>query len=217
MVSIPAVCDNCDAIFNPNFLKVAPGAQIFNLELSNNKAGPCPHCGGTGHIVDGVFNIVSNTIEVLNAPQRTIEELTRLSEILKSAQSNNSTPEQLAEKIQNETPEFSSLLKLWKNEDFRFLFNVILAVISIAISVSGSDKEYIESNSNVPEIEVGQVINHIYQFNSFPSSTTFLISPTKHKPNDFPIKQMPIQIEKIGRNKPCPCNSGTKYKYCHGR
>jgi len=25
-----------------------------------------------------------------------------------------------------------------------------------------------------------------------------------------------ISFKKIGRNEPCPCNSGKKYKHCHG-
>ena len=33
-----------------------------------------------------------------------------------------------------------------------------------------------------------------------------------------PAKQQPIIAEKkIGRNDPCPCGSGKKYKNCHGR
>jgi preprotein translocase subunit SecA len=33
-----------------------------------------------------------------------------------------------------------------------------------------------------------------------------------------PIKQEPIRVEpKIGRNDPCPCGSGKKYKQCHGK
>jgi preprotein translocase subunit SecA len=24
------------------------------------------------------------------------------------------------------------------------------------------------------------------------------------------------QVPKVGRNEPCPCGSGKKYKYCHG-
>ena len=30
-------------------------------------------------------------------------------------------------------------------------------------------------------------------------------------------KQQPIRKTKIGRNQLCPCGSGKKYKYCHGR
>ncbi|MEO7531675.1 MAG: SEC-C metal-binding domain-containing protein, partial [Sediminibacterium sp.] len=40
--------------------------------------------------------------------------------------------------------------------------------------------------------------------------------------NDYydptPAKQQPVQVgPKIGRNDPCPCGSGKKYKACHGR
>ena len=30
-------------------------------------------------------------------------------------------------------------------------------------------------------------------------------------------KPQPVHVEKkVGRNDPCPCGSGKKYKYCHG-
>ena len=29
-------------------------------------------------------------------------------------------------------------------------------------------------------------------------------------------KQRPVKVEKVGRNDPCPCGSGKKYKRCHG-
>jgi preprotein translocase subunit SecA len=33
-----------------------------------------------------------------------------------------------------------------------------------------------------------------------------------------PLKQEPIRVEpKTGRNDPCPCGSGKKFKQCHGR
>jgi len=31
-------------------------------------------------------------------------------------------------------------------------------------------------------------------------------------------KLEPVRVEKkIGRNEPCPCGSGKKYKHCHGQ
>jgi preprotein translocase subunit SecA len=37
-------------------------------------------------------------------------------------------------------------------------------------------------------------------------------------PSGPPSKPQPVQVgEKIGRNDPCPCGSGKKYKQCHGR
>ena len=35
--------------------------------------------------------------------------------------------------------------------------------------------------------------------------------------DEFPAPQKPVRTETIGRNDPCPCGSGKKYKYCHGR
>ena len=33
-----------------------------------------------------------------------------------------------------------------------------------------------------------------------------------------PVKQQPVHVApKIGRNDPCPCGSGKKFKACHGR
>ena len=37
-------------------------------------------------------------------------------------------------------------------------------------------------------------------------------------PSAPPVKQEPIRVgPKVGRNDPCPCGSGKKYKNCHGR
>ncbi len=38
------------------------------------------------------------------------------------------------------------------------------------------------------------------------------------RPEARPGKPQPVRVgEKIGRNAPCPCGSGKKYKHCHGR
>ena len=34
---------------------------------------------------------------------------------------------------------------------------------------------------------------------------------------DGTVKKQPKKVVKIGRNDPCPCGSGKKYKNCHGR
>jgi preprotein translocase subunit SecA len=38
-----------------------------------------------------------------------------------------------------------------------------------------------------------------------------------HDPSDS-IKQEPVRVgPKVGRNDPCPCGSGKKFKACHGK
>jgi len=42
-------------------------------------------------------------------------------------------------------------------------------------------------------------------------------SPQKAQPNLKPsYAEQPKRTNKIGRNEPCPCGSGKKYKHCHG-
>ncbi|CBA17282.1 preprotein translocase subunit SecA [Xanthomonas albilineans] len=36
-------------------------------------------------------------------------------------------------------------------------------------------------------------------------------------PNGVPVMQVTRDIPKVGRNDPCPCGSGKKYKHCHGQ
>lgn len=33
----------------------------------------------------------------------------------------------------------------------------------------------------------------------------------------FKVEQVKSNVEKVGRNDPCPCGSGKKYKHCHGK
>jgi hypothetical protein len=56
-----------------------------------------------GHIPDGIFELVGNTIRILSAPQRTINELSRLADILREARGKKEEPE--AEPVNDfETP-----------------------------------------------------------------------------------------------------------------
>ena len=43
-------------------------------------------------------------------------------------------------------------------------------------------------------------------------------STPKSEPNQAPERKLePIRVEKkVGRNDPCPCGSGKKFKNCHG-
>jgi Predicted metal-binding protein related to the C-terminal domain of SecA len=34
---------------------------------------------------------------------------------------------------------------------------------------------------------------------------------------EAPDRVMPAVSHKVGRNEPCPCGSGKKYKQCHGK
>ena len=187
MPSIPAFCDTCGTAFPSGFLF----ENASNVTLSGNMSGPCPSCGGMGHVPDGVFNFIGNTIEILSAPQRTIKELTRLVQIIHEAKAKQQSNEQVTAQIKQELPGLSSLADILpknRGELYGFL-GVVLAAITLLTQSP-------QASQNIT-INVSQVVEQTLTNASTP-------------------KRKPSQSKKIGRNEPCPCGSEKKYKKCCG-
>jgi uncharacterized protein YecA (UPF0149 family) len=147
-----------------------------------------------GHVPDGVFNFIGSTIEILSAPQRTIEELTRLAQILRDAKAKQQSTEQVSAQIRQELPGLSSLAELLpknRGELYGF-FAVVLAAIQL-LTQSPQPAQNITIN-------VSQVVEQTLE-------DTQTAKPQPH------ASQQP---KKVGRNAPCPCGSGVKHKKCCG-
>jgi hypothetical protein len=190
MTKVPAFCDNCGAIFPSGF-----DLSGQNITLFGNKSGPCPRCGSMGHIPDGVYNVINNTIEILSAPEWTIDELNRFAQILREAQRQAATQEEIDNRIKNEIPGLSGLAKLLpknRSELYAFL-TLILTVIQLRTTQPNNQPTF--------NITVNQVIQQVY-----------LQAPTSEELTQHSLKR----IEKPGMNDHCPCGSGKKYKKCCG-
>jgi preprotein translocase subunit SecA len=62
------------------------------------------------------------------------------------------------------------------------------------------------------DAKVAQIASDLLARSSPPTvSTAVAARPATHNAND------PSGGGKVGRNEPCPCGSGKKYKQCHGR
>lgn len=190
MPSLPAFCDSCGAVFHSGFVV----ENSTNVTFSGNLSGPCPACGGMGHVPDGVFNFIGNTIEILSAPQRTVEELTRLVAILREAKEKQQPPEEVSQKIERELPGLRGLAAILPKssaEWYGFLA-VVLAAAQLVQSLTTSPAAPVTVN-------VSQVIN---QAAAQPS---------------HPVASQRSQLApRVGRNEKCPCGSGKKFKKCHG-
>lgn len=188
---VPAVCNNCGTMFPSDF----EVSDSTNISFSDCGAGPCPSCGGMGHIPDGIYNFIGNTIELLSGPSRTVKELHKLSEILEFSRNNNYSHQEVTSAIDKQLPELASIkdiLPKTRIELYAFV-TLILSIILMIISQSSSGK---------PEkIEINNVINNIYHNSQTLSEPTNTITPKYKK-------------KKTGRNDPCPCGSGIKYKKC---
>jgi hypothetical protein len=165
MPLMPAICDNCGAVFSSG---VFGGEGALNTTFVGCTAGPCPKCGGTGHIPDGVYNFVGNAIEFLSGPQRTIDELRILAELLRIAKREKFSPEILNEKIEKALPHFS----LFKNflpktrAEFYAFVSIILAVITILINSANYFSNKKISKTEIQEITQVVINNSIVQMGS---------------------------------------------------
>ncbi|MCQ4276736.1 YecA family protein [Stutzerimonas degradans] len=187
MPSFPAFCDTCGTVFSSGiFIE-----NSTNISFAGNRSGPCPCCGGMGHVPDGVFNFIGNTIEILSAPERTIAELTQLAKILAEAKAKSDTREQVASRIEKEVPSLSKLVQLLpenRSELYGFLA-VILAAVQLFTQTPAAPSS--------TTINVTQVIQQV------------IVEPP-------PPKVAPLSPKKVGRNERCPCGSGAKFKRCCG-
>lgn len=173
MPSVPAFCDTCGTVFNSGIFV----ENSTNISFAGNRSGPCPKCGGMGHVPDGVFNFIGSTIEILSAPERTISELLRLTQILREAKVNSDTKEQVASRIEKELPGLSVLAKLLP-ENRSELYGFLAVVLAAAQLFSTPAQP-----SNTPiTVNVTQVIQQIIaEPSDQPRVASALVSSSKSR------------------------------------
>jgi len=147
-----------------------------------------------GHTPDGVFNFVEGVIEVVSAPQRTVDELTRFAEILRTARERRESADDVSSRIKRELPSLSAIADLLpkdRNQLYGFL-GVLIAGVTLAVQL-------MQNQQPTTSITINQVITQTYD------------QPQKN-PNNR--DRGGSAIGQPGRNAPCPCGSGKKYKHC---
>ena len=122
--------------------------------------------------------------------------------------------DELKQSVQNAVYEQKDPLLIYKFESLN-LFKAFVDKVNKEI-VSFLLKADLPAQSNVQE-ERRQTAA------SLETSRPEMIAPTRgsqnqHAPAAPQQKTQPVRAEKkVGRNEPCPCGSGKKYKKCHGK
>jgi hypothetical protein len=101
MAMIPAGCRSCGSVFGASNIF---GGDMIDLQLTNVGVGPCPKCGGTGNVPDGVYNLRDDTVEVVQSagiPPNVLQGIVGMLEALQHGQA--STDQVLAE-VEREAP-----------------------------------------------------------------------------------------------------------------
>lgn len=196
MVRPPAICNGC------GFSMLSPMniSDSTNIRLIGNICGPCPKCGNHMHIVDGHFNFTDKAIEVLFAPQRTLNELEKLNLLIKESNKKNLSPSEISEKIKSEIPSLTSFANLIPQNRAEWFTLASILIPLIWGSLQNPPPQQSSQNNIVNNITINQYINQ----NSAGSVSPNAIIKT----NNF----LKFKLPEV--NDPCYCGSGKKYKKC---
>lgn len=165
MPHVPAFCNNCGLSFNSG---IFVGAGAKNITLTNIKS-QCPRCSTMSYVPEGVFNFTQDTMEILCAPDRTIEELKNLEKILKKCTEDNISIIKTIESIEKEVPSLSKLTYILprdRNQFYAFAA-LVLTIINTAVSCTPEEKANIIINQNIQQHIIQQTISeiNIHQYN----------------------------------------------------
>ncbi len=117
----------------------------------------------------------------------------------------------LRQSVQNASYEQKDPLLIYKLESFKLFSTMLTKVTEEVLSVIM--KAYIPiSSEGAPKEEVKEQKRSEVDVAKLQTSRSEVAANATERP-----KQQPVVAEKkVGRNEPCPCGSGKKYKHCHG-
>ncbi len=122
----------------------------------------------------------------------------------------------LRQSVQNASYEQKDPLLIYKLESFSLFKLMVNDVNSKAVSVLMRGQIPIQDPQNVKQAAPEQKTD----YSKYKTQKDELEnrSNSDGSPKQAERKLAPIRVEKkVGRNEPCPCGSGKKYKSCHGR
>jgi preprotein translocase subunit SecA len=127
--------------------------------------------------------------------------------------------DELKQSVQNATYEQKDPLLIYKFESFELFKTMITKVNREVVStlmkghIPTQDPEQVKEAQRRRAVDMSRMRTSKSDFSQY--SSTGGGSP--EAANDENKKIEPVRVEKkVGRNDPCPCGSGKKYKQCHG-
>ncbi len=174
-------------------------------------------------ITDGVrtYNVVTNLKGAVETEGRELlrsfEKTSVLATIDEAWKEHLREMDDLKQSVQNATYEQKDPLLIYKFESFELFKTMINKVNQDVVSLLMKGTIPVASPDNVREAQrrrqadMSRLKTQKSDFDSYGSGG-----------GDAPEKRQqqmaPVRVDKkVGRNDPCPCGSGKKYKHCHGR
>ncbi|MTK54168.1 preprotein translocase subunit SecA [Paludibacter sp.] len=123
----------------------------------------------------------------------------------------------LRDSVQNASYEQKDPLLIYKLESFTMFKKMVEMMNRRATSVLMRGQIPVREPEQVHKADEERRSDYSRYQTSKPETSRPEGDPAHHDTREPQPKQQPIRVEKkVGRNDPCPCGSGKKYKNCHG-
>ena len=153
-MDVPAFCNDCGSVFRSGLTVESPASDV----PADQPECRCPACGGSGHIPDGILDFVENTIAIFSGQQRSVDELSRLAQVLYQARMTTQSPEEVVDTIRGTVPEFSGMADLLPQSPADLPGFIALTASVIAFSLQGAQDE----SARAP-LTVAQTIDRVFR------------------------------------------------------
>jgi preprotein translocase subunit SecA len=178
-------------------------------------------------ITDGkkVYNIACNLKEAYETNSRALvrafEKSILLHTIDEDWKEHLREMDELRQSVQNASYEQKDPLLIYKLESFNLFREMINDVNSKAVSILMRGQIPIQDPAGVRQAAPEQKTDYSRYRTQKEDSESQIAGKGDHNGSPQPHQPQrlePIRVEKkVGRNDPCPCGSGKKYKNCHGQ
>ena len=119
----------------------------------------------------------------------------------------------LKQSVQNASYEQKDPLLIYKFEAFNLFKTMIQQINKDVVSYLIRGEIYNPNQATFKEAKITRGLDRSQMKEQRGDMLSQAHADTQEK-----VKPQPIKVEKkIGRNDPCPCGSGKKYKNCHGK
>jgi hypothetical protein len=101
VATVPGICDECGSVFGAEALT---GAEGRNIKLGGARVGPCPSCGGAGSVPEGVYDLVMDTLHVVEMAAIEKVAFDAVIEVLEGRANGEVSDEEVIERAQEKVP-----------------------------------------------------------------------------------------------------------------
>ena len=121
--------------------------------------------------------------------------------------------DELKQSVQNASYEQKDPLLIYKFESFELFKKMIQKINKDIGSYLIKGDVYMKNTATLKEVKMPRGLDRSQMKEERGDMLSQAHSDTQEKQ-----KPQPVKVEKrVGRNDPCPCGSGKKYKHCHGK